>query len=246
MVNAGIIRVGVTAPAITAPTTFYRLADENDSAGSLNLTNTGPVTFVAGHIGNCAHFAANKFLGHASAASLQLGVGVDGSWCFWVKVPSYAAHQALVAKYDSGTREYQIYVPGFGAGQAWNIVFLWYQNGTTQWDQINTSNIAAAALGTWIQVAFVWNTAGAANQKAGYSLNGAAFTYPSAANLAGLTSIYAGTSVFYLGAYFGGTGDCLSDIDAMGWWKSHVLTDAEVSALYNGGTGREYYSGAWH
>jgi Concanavalin A-like lectin/glucanases superfamily len=204
---------------------FWKLDDTSDAIGTNTLTNNNSVTFVAGQIGNAAHFIAanSQRLTVANNASLQVG-GVDFSLSFWI-TSDFASVYVPVARLLNGgsSGDYYCYVnnpgiPHFG---------IWDGNGNSGLDLVGTgltANVYHHIVLTYVN----------ATQTASiYVDNGSPVT--------GVSSVNTTNSVteFSLGGFSGG-GDYLNgDMDCVGFWQGRALVAADVAALWNGGLGLE-------
>jgi hypothetical protein len=224
---------GGSASGLTAPSAFWRLEDANDSVGSLNLTNVNTVTFGAGKLGNAGHFAAasSQQLKIADNATLSMG-DIDFSGALWVYFTTVATTNVypLLYKWAAADFEYGLKVrPDTGA-----ISFEVSTNGSNTFAATDTQTFAAA---TWYMLAFGHDSV---NDTLNVSFNGGAWV-PALHSF----GVRDGTSDFQLGAFQAASYHD-GRLDAVGIWRGHFLSNTELSTLYNGSAGREYYSAAWH
>jgi len=240
----------VATVSITAPTAFYRMDDVTDSSGNgLNLTNNGSMTFGAGKIGNCAQFgnSASKWLEIADNPLFRGGTGVSISFCgwlFWNSSPTTGWRMFNAS--DATNNNYYLTGSGVSAGQP--VVLSWRCFDTnTNFNNVSVSSVAGSEIptGSWHFLAVTFDTSLATSNNMGVSVNGVSLTFPATGNT--VAAIHNVAAAVAFGARAGGAlAGINAQMDACGFWQGHALTDAEVAALYNSGTGREYYSGAWH
>lgn len=209
-----------------------------DSAGSNDLTDNNTVGQGTGIQGNCADFEASNSeylsISDASATGLEPGSG-DFSISMWVNMESdTGTDMTFASKFNSS-----------GNNRSWRLVYqpqvspdriLWqlHQTGSNStrvlatWDQ-------ALATGTWYHIVATYNNS--SNQ---------AIVYLNASSLgtvtASLSSIYNGSAPFVIGADGVGVGEWDGLIDEV-TYTSDVITPAEVTTLYNSGSGLPYSTG---
>ncbi len=206
-------------------TTYYKLENVNDSVGSLNFTNHGTVTFVAGKIANCANFVAAsvQWLSHADAAAYHFGTG-DFSFEYWFNTSVNANFQQLF---------------NYG-GRGVNGSFYMELNGDSLGGTItdvsgNTLNLSLGFFavlndGNWHQV--IVTVARAGNYKV--IVDNVTKTNASAAALTG--SVNSTSLGLGLGADESGANEYTGKIDEVGMWN-RALTGTETSDLWNAGAG---------
>lgn len=217
---------GDTVPLADSLVSYWSLANVNDSHGSNNLTNNNTVTFVSGKVGNAGNFvqASSQYLSIASNSTLEAG-DIDFTWTFWVYLTNTAANRTLIAKW------------GAASDGDYRIQFL--TSGTTvTFTARNSTNSANAAASAGTLSATTWyffacRHDATANQ---ISISVDAGT-PVTAALTGGTRVSSNALAIGAlntpGTYHNGM------LDEVGWWKRH-LSDAEITDLYNGGSGRDY------
>lgn len=231
---------GGSGPDATAPTAFYRLEDVTDSGpNTLNMTNNNTVTFVAGKVGNCGNFVSTSFqrLSHVNNALYQSGTGIAISIVAWVNLGTGTTDPMTIVAKWGGNNEYLFYVNSNYQSFAMNV-----SDGVHQAGAQRTGT--TFSVGTWYFMACKYDPSLPVGSNIGVSLNGEAFTFPAQSGT-NVSDIVATTQPFEIG----GSNDfpfMRGKIDALGFWKNYALTNTEVASLYNGGTGAEYYSGAWH
>jgi hypothetical protein len=231
----------------------YRLDDTADASGNAHtLTNNNAATFVAGKVGNAAHFvaASTQSLSNDDAA-LKAGSG-DFTVCFWAKLTDLADFYTAASQWRDANA-------GDGLGSGWRLFYhkqsvLDYYvaqindaTGNAEVaDVIGYSSGAIGSAGTYIMVTVRHDAArkilhlGFNDQMAKANSSG---PHTGGDQWGPYEAIYIpATSAFRIGAQTS-TGSGVSqpfngDIDALTYW-SRWLTDAEVTTLYNGGAGME-------
>jgi hypothetical protein len=222
----------------TSLVSFWKLDEasgtRSDEIGSNDLTDNATVAQVAGKLGNAADFEQDneppvEHLSIADNSSLSTG-DIDYTFAFWVNRESDdGADKTVVSKASTGALrwEYQIYYDD--SSDEYDIAI--YPGTNIAIARIGSGVGSASATGTWD---FVVAGQDATNNQAFIQINNG--TRQTVA-LSG-TSID-GTSAFLVGSFdTNGLNQWDGGIDAMGFWKK-TLSLAEVSDLYNSGTGRE-------
>lgn len=209
------------ASGTTAPTDYiagYNFSTLNDQASTFNLTDHGTITFAAGKIGNGAVF--NGTTQYGTNATLDL-TSSDFTVCGWVK---FAANQnTYIATQMKGA-----------LGNRWQLFIdtdesLKFSVIATSSPETTTGPLAAD---TWHFFAVTWNnTTGVQRIKA----NGGAWVTEAAS---GPMNTGGTTAVFAVGANEAGAAKLDGMLDGMRIYD-RVLSDDEVTAIYNGGTGLE-------
>jgi len=206
---------------VTNLISYYKLeADGTDSVGNNTLTGTSP-TYTTGKIGNGGSFA--------SASSQYLnGSNYTGSssWScnFWFN-PTTNQDQTVVSKDDVATK--RIFSFSFSATNV--ILYMW---GTGQNFHQTTSAAHGMSTGTFYMWTGVWD---AANNLVTLYKNGASFATFA---LAGNESADTTSNNLTLGRQNAASPIqyTAGKIDEVGNW-SRALTSAEVTSLYNAGSG---------
>lgn len=201
-----------------------------DSHGSNTLTDNNTVGNATGIINLAALFvsANNEYLSHASNASLETG-NIDFAFSLWFYVNT-TQNQILLSKDDDGPggRDYTIALSSAGALKAY-----FNGGGGVGVNEVVTSN-GAISTATWYYVV-VWHdaTADTWNMRLDDTT-----TYT--ANTGG-TSPDVSAAEFEIGRreYSGAEEPFDGRIDEVGFWK-RVLTGAEITQLYNSGSGLAY------
>lgn len=229
------VQSATTDGGIPAPIDFWRLADVNDSADSRTLTNNNSVTFQPAHIGDGAHQTANnQGLSRASDSFLQWGSGGDRSLFIWVYRNSLNFQTIASKGNHSANKEWWLYWDDSDS----RMEVQWSTDGASY---ISTGQpTKTLAYQTWSLVELYYENS---TKTLGLRVNnGTAATVVLAAHP------FQGTGPFALGCRFNGASPIadglVGDYDAVALFD-RLLTSDERIALYNGGAGLEYYSGAW-
>ncbi len=199
-----------------------------DSHSTNHLNDVNSVTQATGRVGNAAQFtAANlEYLNISSNSDVSPG-DVDFSFVAWVYLDSLNVTRVVVSKYGSGQREYHLLLLS-------NNEFLWEvsDNGSSDSAAISSTTFGPLISGTWYMVHCFHDSVG---DQIGVSVN--ATTVDSAAHA---TGIHQGTWWFGIGAQSTAAANTWDGrIDEVGLWH-RLLTPAELSYLYNAGSGRAY------
>ena len=225
---------GGHASLSTSLEAYWKLDEESgqrvDSHGSNDLADNATVLFAAGKIGNAADFEKDnaEFLDIADNASLSMG-DIDLTITLWVKTETQAATMGILSKYDNVTddREYVVY---------WNqgtdrFVFGLSQDGTALTVTEEADVLGAVANATFYFVVCQHDSAGNLIK---ISVNDGAFDSQAYAG-----GVFDGAADFQIGGSDAGWGDFDGLVDEVGIWKK-ILSGAEITALYNGGSGLTY------
>jgi hypothetical protein len=192
---------------------FYKLSDTSDSSGyNRTLTNNGNVTFAPGKIGDAGVFDGNNYL--SGTGNIVLGTN-DFSVGGWVNATNL----------DDSQKMYYV-----GGSNGFTISLL---DGI-----LHTANANVADL-------YDFYSTDITNNSWFYLLvkrSGAIFTAYVNGQIIGThdsgdTIEFTGDSQF-IGAYIDNGYNIEGKIDALGIWN-RALSDAEVTELYNNGTGLE-------
>ncbi len=212
---------------------YWRLDEASgsraDNSGNANtLTDNNTVTSTTGQVGTAATFtrANSERLSRADQASFETAAA---SWtaCGWARFTTLPGLiMGLVSKWNAvGTIGYRLHLdtgskpsvvsnPDGGAGI------------TATWG-------SALSTATWYFIAGGYD---AGTQKVWVSVNAGTPVSSSAA----AQTLPDGTHEFQLGAV-DSAGHLNGDMDEWGFWNGRVLTAAELTYIYNGGTGRQLF-----
>jgi len=224
----------VVSPNSTGLFAVYKAeSNTNDSLGTYNGTPYGGLTYSAGKSGNA--FTFNGTTAYVSLPNNMYSTLYNGSFSFsvWVNMASVAGYQAVFSsmKYD-GTNANGINCFFFG-----NTLRFSIGNGSAV--QVVLDSVTAISTSNWVHVVIV--------RKLGTStkmyLNGALDN----SNTSTTNPVHSVTTNVAIGAIdytsnFGGIYYYFSNgskIDELNSWNKE-LTAAEVTNLYNSGTGKFY------
>ena len=213
--------------SITTPKVFFNFDESSgnatDSVNSLSGVNTS-VTYSTGKINNAAYFNGSAFLTVADNTIIEPASSI--SFGGWIYISSTSSFQMMLAKGENAgdTRSYEMRC-----------------NGTTTQMQVQLrvggglycacTSTTAIGTGTWAHVIYTRN---GTTQK--IYINGVSDTLTSVTNNAG--NIDYSTDDLWFGQRNGGL-RFNGRLDMMGIWDVE-LTQAEVTELYNSGTGIQY------
>ena len=200
---------------------FWKLDEASgsraDSSGNgRTLTDNNTVTQATGKVGNAAQFTAanSEYLSRADEAGLSFGNNVSFSISVWVYGDTWTGAQREII--NKNTTEWRLRISNAGRP-------IFSLPGST------LTHSATLSLATWYHIV-AWYDAVA--DVSGMAINDG--TPETTADATGATD---GTNELRVGrlgtAYFDGR------IDALGIWR-RVLTAAEITQLYNSGSGLEH------
>jgi len=191
---------------------FYKLSDTSDSSGNnRTLTNNGNVSFVSGKIGNAANLQGSQTLERQIPS---INSNSSGSYSCWVNRNGIEEYALCLIK-AFGTSLYADSYTGVHPDGRLNSYIPSMGEFSVN---LNSTN--------WAHFVLSYN---ATTQEVKLYANGQVFHI--ASNGSVLTD-----SNFVIGYGDGWQGKGL--VDAVGIWN-RALSDAEVAALYNSGTGLE-------
>lgn len=203
-----------------------------DQTGNNDLTDNNTVTGATGKINGAGQFtrANSEYLSATVTAGDPIQVGeLSFTWAGWVYIDS--SHLGVIASQYGNTdalRVWQLYYDN-GADRFTFVL----ANGSGTNSTVVANNFGGITLATWYYIVAWRDVAGSINIQVN---NGTADT------TATTTVPLPITQPFYLGANgSGGAGSNAFDgrIDEVGFWK-RLLTAAEKTSLYNGGSGLAY------
>jgi hypothetical protein len=222
-------------PLTTSLISFYELGEaagatrvDSVVASGNDLTDHATVAQVVGKVGNAAGFtnASSQYLSHADNASLSTG-NIDFEVCAWVYITGSVVMPVIMSKYtDTTHREYFLYYDNF----AQRFSFIVYNSSGTQVGIVAANTFGMPSASTWYLVNAYYDSV---HSLVGISVNaGAADTSATSGTPADTTAVFnigaANANEFWDGR-----------IDQAGFWKK-VLSGAERTTLYNGGSGLSY------
>lgn len=212
---------------------YWRLDEASgpryDSAGGNTLTDNNTVTQAAGaKIGNAAQFTAanSESLSIADNADLSMG-DIDFTICAWVYLDTKSAVRDLVTKWGaSGQFEYLLVYDSVSDRYS----FFVSNNGTAT-PEARANTFGSPATGAWHFIVAYHDSVG---NVIGIKVNdGAANT------TAHTTGVFNSTSAFHLGGRAGTPSYHNGRMDEIGVVR-RLLTGAEMTELYNAGSGKTY------
>jgi uncharacterized protein YjbI with pentapeptide repeats len=196
---------------------FYKLSDTSDSSGNnRTLTNNGNVSFASGKLGNAASFDGSGNYLYANAVGILENEPLTIS--AWVKHSDQPQPSPLLyTGQPGGNNGFGIYAGSDANGSGIGVLLAG--------NQINVSEPISSDV--WTHIVIVTNPA---LQQYKVYFNGSVSGSGSSFNSNGSDGLFIGTSQENQPA----TGS----VDAVGIWN-RALSDSEISALYNNGTGLE-------
>jgi len=198
----------------------------SDSKSTNHLTDNNTVTQAVGKVGYAGQYAtANlEYLSIADNAALSMGAGVTMTIACWVYLDSKLSYMGLVSKWSAGDVEYLL---DYDVSVDRFIFF------TQKLDNSGSINVIANTFGspsisTWYFIVCRYNGTAINISVNNGTVDSAAFAF----------DIRDGTAALELGRlaaanYYSGR------IDEVGIWK-RALTAAEITELYNSGSGKAY------
>lgn len=222
----------VTATSLSTGLVGYWKLDEasgtrNDSGGTNHLTDNNTVTQAAGKVANAAQFTAanSEYLSVADSAALSTG-DIDFTICAWVYLDSKSSSRLIVSKGTLATAAATEYWVDHLAS---TDRFRFGVSTGAALATVSADVLGAPSLATWYFVVAWHDSVG---NTINISVNNGAAN--SAAHSAGVQD---STQPFQIGAAAGPSGFMDGRVDEVGVWKK-VLTAAERTLMYNGGSGR--------
>lgn len=210
---------GGSSSLLTGLLAFYNLSDLSDASGNNHtLSNSNDVTFSSGKIGNAATLDGSNWL----LSETRHNFGSQFTAACWVKIITANSLRPALSQWSGGFGTFYL---GTAYG---NYVFAtchdedvysptWLTGGT-------------AATNQWVHLAGVYS---GSSEK--LFVNGAEVASQNVGPI-----VNPDTGTFKVGTFDGG-GEFMfqGQIDAAGIW-SRALTSAEITELYNAGTGKEH------
>ena len=209
-----------------------------DSHGSNDLTDNNTVTSTTGIQGTAASFdkTNSEFLSISDASQSGLDFSGDFSFSCWVKRAGVGVNVYLFAKRQvSSNNGFQINIDSDDT-----LLINYYNAGNTTSIRSDATVYDSGDIGNWVHIAFKVDVSAATAEvwKNGSALGATAAT--SAATSVGNSTEGFSIGVVKIGANYYDYYD--SDMDEVGVW-SKLLSSAEVSDLYNSGSGIPYDAG---
>ncbi len=206
-----------------------------DSAGSNTLTNNGTATYAAGKLSNAAHLDSTGPQYFSIADNASLSITSDMTICVWNKITTLPADGISIpfaTKYlrAGDQRSYEFFLQNSGGVYSLGGIIsgdgLNFDTKTTTW---------TPSTGTYYFNCFVWT---ASSKKFQFYVNGA---QQGADQTGAQTSIFDSSAKFEVGQNDGDetARSWVNDFDELNVW-SRALTAAEITQLYNSGTGCAY------
>jgi len=204
-----------------------------DSVGSNHLT-TSNVGSTTGKIGNCRDWDLSTSSNALINDNADLSMGdIDFSICAWVNLKSKPASvMNIVCKRQNENNPHGLEYWIRWINTSDRFEFLVSNNGEVGgMTTLTATNFGAPSLATWY---FIAARHDAAANVISISVNDGT---PNTASHSG--GAYDGTEKFGIGNTAFPNGYFDGQIDEVGLWKRY-LTDAEITTLYNGGTGKTH------
>lgn len=222
-VCATTAKAGAAASSLlTSLVSFYSLASVADAHSTNTLTNTNAVTFgTGGATGNCATFAAASSQKLVKTTVSGLAASSTGSISAWIKRNGNQAAYAGVVELGSGGLNSMVLPVNVNG-----VYILQYVAGGAAAFFGESGTLADA---TWAHYVLTW-ASGTGNFKLYKNGTLNASDTMAAVTLGGDLAIGYTAST---GTYFNGS------LDEIGIWN-RVLTTAEITTLYGGGTPPAY------
>lgn len=213
--------------AVTTPKVYFNFNESSgnatDAVNSLTGTNTS-ATFSTGKLNNAAYFGGSAYFTVADNALLEPtnAISIGG----WVYISSTSSFQMILAKGENAgdTRSYEM-----RCYSTTTQIEVQMRTGGGSYTQARTTT--AIGTGVWKHVIFTRN---GSTQK--IYIDGVSDTL--AVNITQTTNIDYSTDDLWIGQRNGGL-RFNGRLDMIGIWDVE-LTSAEVTELYNSGTGVEY------
>lgn len=220
--------------AIPTPISFWNFDEPSgnalDARGVNTLTNVGSTGYSTGQLNNGADVTANT-KGFAITDAAQSGLDLSGDFSFslWVK-PVTVADNRMIQKFGApGQRSYRL---DMNSDATCTIYAGVLQDGSTE-AQVSWNLAAAMTTGVWHHLVWTW---AAATSKANLYFDG---NVQAEKTTTGVTSLFNSTADFNVGRLTAASIGSNASYDAVGAWNV-VLSPADASSLWNGGTGRQY------
>lgn len=213
-----------------------------DAHGANNLSDNNTVLYATGKQGNAGDFEAtnSEYLSIADASQSGLDLTTTLSLSVWVYLESQPATngtEVICGKDGNNTtgRSYSLFYRDVG-GTKMLTLFVDKNGGVNASDYDFLNHNVTLSNATWYHVVVTWD---GATKTAKFYIDGTNVSSPTGTNVGTLhnSSEPFGIGAYYAGASWGGFMDGL--IDEVGLW-ARVLTGAEVTTIYNSGSGLNY------
>ena len=224
------------ANLLTSLISFWELEESSgtrvDAHGSNDLTDNNTVTSNTGKVGTCAQFteANDEFLSHADTASLQTG-DINFTYCAWIYIDSIANTFPRVIDKASVTGGALLYVRQENS----RVTFAALDSGGGVAVEVLSTDALSTATWYFLCAWFQADGAGPWTEDNCYvSINDG-----TPDNAAQTAAPAAGNQTFRIGGNDVANRNWDGRMDQFGFWK-RVLTQDEITWLYNSGNGRAY------
>lgn len=219
-----------TNTLINGVLSYYKFdSDTNDDVGSHNLTNNGATSSTSGKINGAYDYVTNDYMDTSNSTDYEESSFTVSLWC---KPSAFPDHMTVIGMF---------YRPGaalnlYGWFLEWRSdgeFIFWEYNGGTSANLARTNPTKYTSTSTWYHVVLVQN--GLGNNK--IYVNGSLVHSDT-----GITMAYStGNHDLKIGVKDdnGLTRYLSGSVDEVGYWN-RVLTDPEITELYNSGSGLQY------
>lgn len=240
--------LGANTLNIQAPVAFWRMngssgGTESDTVGSNDLSSNNTVGSTTGHIGNCRTFdGVNQFLSHADDDTLSMtgfaGGGFGGA-C-WVYATTTTDGRTIVGKWDADFPPNELeYSFGQDTHSGSNISFQFKNSGNGSSAPLKANSGDSYSQNAW-HLCIWWYDDSQATKTLNIKVDNNTTVSTATAN-----GYRNGTAAFWVGKHHTNFDQFFTGrVDALGIFKV-LFTSTDLSNLWNGGNGTEYYSGGW-
>lgn len=239
----GIILISGANASLTDGLMPFMTLDDSKISGSMalsstglyNMTNNGATTGRTGKLAESYYFVTNDYLNNTGISAIGLNVTGGITMCAWINATANdeGAFERII-KTDQVTGQY-----GYGMqfrGTIADALAIWTVSASGECMAYNATAYAdtASFRGNWYYICGIFNTTG--NYLFVNGMQRAFNTYTS-----GGCGATAGVQTrLYIGEDQEGTGEAFDgELDEIGIWN-RSLSPAEITTLYNNGTGLEY------
>ena len=197
-----------------------------DSVAAANLTDTNTVTSAAGKVGNARDYTAanSEYFTGADSAARSTG-DIDFTLAGWAWFDSAATAMDFLSKWETGQQEFLLRRAGVDV-----IQFYVSADGSAT---TNVDSAVAISTGTWYFIA--------ARHDSTNNLIRLRVDTTDATAVSHAGGVFDSSTALLFGAILPATPTNFLDgrMDEWGFWKRH-LSDAELTTLYDSGTGMSY------